>query len=169
MSELVRTAEDVIEVSYHQFWITEDDDLPTDVGDDGFGLVRLHPGAAAVRTGIASGPAGLRVELHRAAPPLHVEGWDDAVEFTLWSLEGNLHVKALMDWPPEGVPLLAHAGEGAYRIRVHVKGRDNAYDLTVFEPTEQYLIQVWPTEGDEFDPITEHKLTDDVGAQNRTH
>jgi hypothetical protein len=36
------------------------------------------------------------------------------------------------------------SGPGAYRLRVHARGRDIARGRFVDEPTEDYPLQVWP-------------------------
>src|SRR3712207_4494298 len=128
MTEPLRTADDLVRVEYHQFWIAEDE-LPSLFGDYGNGLIELHPGAAAVHTGISTVPAQIHMELYTVPPKVDTEPWDEVAEFTLWSLEGELRVRALMDWTPEGLTVLSHVGEGGYRIRIHARGRDNNYVL----------------------------------------
>ena len=56
------------------------------------------------------------------------------------------------------------APEAGYRLRVHATGRDTAPDLAVSNPVENYLIQLWSTDGDEDGPVQEYELSDRFGA-----
>ncbi|MEU2726066.1 hypothetical protein [Streptomyces smyrnaeus] len=77
---------------------------------------------------------------------------------------GDMHVRALMDDPPD-LPVLAPAGPGSYRVRVHARGRDIAPDGVAEEPVEDYLLIVWPAPPE---PDTVHKQTDNFGAEWRS-
>ncbi|MFH8387530.1 hypothetical protein ACH4E7_42695 [Kitasatospora sp. NPDC018058] len=71
------------------------------------------------------------------------------------------------DDPITTLPSLSAAGAGSYRLRVHVRGRNEGLDLedNYGDPVEFYLIQAWPA------PVTpeiRHKLTDRRGEQVRT-
>lgn len=169
MTRPVRSADGNVETSNNTYWIG--DEIPYTIhGGPTNGMVIQYDGAIAVLTGTAMGAIGLRVEVHDQEPPLQTDDWDEVVECTVWSSEGELRVCDLSTvGPPEHFPNLSIRGEGGYRVRVHARGRDAAYDLVAFEPLEHHLIAVWPTDGDEYDPVINHKLTDQVGATRRAN
>lgn len=66
---------------------------------------------------------------------------------------------------PADLPSLAVQGPGAYRLRVHARGRDRAVDHTVMDDVvEFYLIQSWPAARQDALLV---KATDGYGAQVR--
>ncbi|MEV4138898.1 hypothetical protein AB0J72_42880 [Dactylosporangium sp. NPDC049742] len=155
-----------VHTSDSRYWIAEDVPSP-EHPDYSNGMVDLFPGAAAVITGTGTGPVGLTLELHEAAPPLVTDDWDEVVDFTLWAHEGILRIVETVD-RTTSYPLLSWQGPGGYRIRLHARGRDAAYDLTPETPIEHHLIQVWPTTSDEDEPVQNHKLTDALGGYWRS-
>lgn len=129
-------------VDYHMFFLAEEGVRPLQFHYAN-NLVAVEPGFAAVQTGIAQGDVRLTVEIHQHAPPVELDEWEDAVEVTLEATKGHMVVAAVMDDAPE-FPTLTPFGPGYYRARVHARGRDAAPDGVVFEPVEDYLVQVWP-------------------------
>lgn len=168
MTQPVRSADGNVQTDNNCYWIAEEVSYMKP-GDHTNGMVVLCDGGIAVLTGTAMGAVGLRVELYDEAPPLRTDGWDEVVEFTAWSSEGELRILESSGFgPPEHFPVLATRGEGGYRIRVHAKDRDSAFDRTAFEPLEHHLILAWPTDGDETDATTIFKQTDQFGARRRS-
>jgi hypothetical protein len=119
---------------------------------------------SVIFTGIATGWVDVEVRLADAAPPaVDLDGWEEVVETSLTSASGQVRLRALMaDTPP--LPVLTHDGPGTYRLRIHVRGRDTATDLSTSEIVENYLLTIWP--GPE-EPDRIHKQTDTYGAQLR--
>lgn len=74
-----------------------------------------------------------------------------------------MRVTSVMSNAPD-LPLLTPQGPGTYRVRVHARGRDIAPDGVAYEPVEDYLLIVWPTEPQ---PEDVHKQTDRYGAELR--
>jgi hypothetical protein len=110
-------------------------------------------------TGIHTGVVAVAVESHPTQPePLTAE-WDEVVEVSVEAPAGELMLVALMDDIAPRPPTLT-SRPGWYRARVHARGRDLDYDGVAFEPTEDYLIQLW-LGADAPDLI--HKQTDDTG------
>ncbi|WP_344939494.1 hypothetical protein [Actinomadura miaoliensis] len=137
-------------MNYHQFLLAEWSDAPPTPPADrpANGLITPDPPwGAVIYTGIATGAVAVSVELRRQAPPPGAPSWDEweeVAEVTVEAPVGQLRVYALMEDPPD-LPPLTIAGPGTYRVRVHARGRDIAYDLSlVDEIVEDYLIQVWP-------------------------
>jgi hypothetical protein len=89
---------------------------------------------------------------------------DDIVEATIHATQGRLGVyqREYQDgeWPVR-LPTLSSQGSGAYRLRVHVRGRDLAYGADVDVSDEHYLLAVWPTSEEQPDAII--RATDRCG------
>jgi len=102
----------------------------------------LGPGAQLV-TGVASGPVTITLDSFPAAPAHLETGWEDIAEFSVEVQDGPLQLVGHFDAPEASAPRLDEQGPGTYRIRVYGRGRDSAYDATVSEPTEDYLIISW--------------------------
>ncbi|MBC6471159.1 hypothetical protein [Actinomadura alba] len=160
MSESQMTAHENMVVDYHMFFLTEHRLQPQGFDYEN-SLVAVEPGFAAVQTGIAQGDVRLTVEVHDQAPPVDLTGWEEAAEVTLESATGQMVVAAVMAHTPD-FPVLTPHGPGHYRVRVHARGRDTAVDAVVFEPVEDYLIQVWPAPTA---PQIIYKQTDEYGAR----
>jgi hypothetical protein len=158
-----QTADDLVSVSHHMFYIVDTDHLPEPPSVSSNGLVLVQTGAAVILTGIHTGVANLAVEIHREPPDVDTADWDDVVEVSLRATNGRATVAALMSRAPD-LPVLTPDGPGDYRLRVHARGRDTAPDGVAFEPFEDYLIAVWPAP---FAPERTYKLTDAYGAGQR--
>ncbi|MFB6772695.1 hypothetical protein [Streptomyces sp. NPDC056337] len=145
MSELIAKASGHVRVEYHAFHLADSGEYVQPPFLPENGLIFSRPGLAVVLTGVSSGPVSLTVELFRSAvpPPGSDAVWDEIVEHSVESVSGDMSVTALMDDRPK-LPVLTAFGPAHYRIRVHARGRDHAYDAHVTEPVEDYLLQVWP-------------------------
>lgn len=102
----------------------------------------LGPGVQLV-TGVAAGPVTITLDSLPAAPARPETGWEDIAEFSVEVQDGPLQLLGHFDTPEASAPRLDEQGAGTYRIRVYGRGRDTAYDATVSEPTEDYLIISW--------------------------
>ncbi len=169
------------EVSHSQYWI-QDDLLETDPSMyTGFnGLISAQGGVAIVLTGTSSGRIRLTAEGLLSAPAvLDVASWDDVVEVSLAFENGAARILAGMGTAVPGLPLLSAAGQGAYRVRVHARGRDRAAagirtagrgpgqppgDRGPGDPVEEHLVIAWPAARA---PEVRYKLTDAYGAAIR--
>jgi hypothetical protein len=108
----------------------------------------------AVLTGTRYGPVAVRVQQYSARPTTVDQGWDMIGERDMWCNHGGFVIHDLysnsprhhIDTPP-----------GAYRLRVHVRGRAAAATASnQTNPVEQHLIQLWPVTDDaEPDLVTE--------------
>ncbi|WP_329560929.1 hypothetical protein OG711_26850 [Streptomyces uncialis] len=157
-----------VRVDYHQFLVLDEDGpvVDTDEVDASItGLVAVCDGQVEILTGIHSGSVHVTVSSHHH-PPTHDPGpWEEISELSFPSPSGTLAVAALMHDLDEELPPLTTAGPGTYRLRVHVRGRDTAVDLTPDDVTEHYLIQCWPAEPT---PPTIVRTGDTYGAHQRT-
>ena len=115
------------------------------------GLIMVTPPASVqIVTGVFMGPVTVDVESLETRPTEDDIRWEDVAEFTARRTAGvPVSVHGEMELPSEGVPDLDPSDSELVRIRVSATGRDANFDLAVSEPTEQYLVQVWPSDQDE--------------------
>lgn len=165
-NDVVAYGHGVVPVAYHLFFLAEANTDPTPSISTANGLVDIQPGMVIIFTGIHTGDARLTVEA-RNGPPTEVsaEAWDEIVEVSFDASIGRMAVSALGDDVTDPFPILTHVGAGSYRARVHARGRDTDIDGTVFEPVEDYLIQIWPAPPA---PQRIYKQTDRYGAELRS-
>lgn len=149
-----------------QFLIAEQswlglDTLPTPAN----GLISTGPDVAVVIVGASSGRVIVEVEA-RESPPAALDAgpWDEVVETDFSASSGSVIVRALMDDAPE-LPVLTVGGPGLYRLRLHAAGRDVHRDEVALEPSEKYLIQMWPTATAQAETVFRH--SDALGASLR--
>jgi hypothetical protein len=165
----------VMRVTYHQFLVNLDHEIPCR-GAGSNGLVDPAPSGAVIHTGIAVGVVHLRVEVRDEAPGrVESDGWDEVAEVGVGAeaarltekevvlgvapRPGRLRVVALMD-ATDPFPVLNPAG-GPIRLRVHARGRDANIDGVDTEPREEYFLLAWPAPAA---PEVIYKQTDQYGA-----
>jgi hypothetical protein len=140
------------------------------------GLVEIRRSSAAVLTGCHTCYVAVHVERHDTLPPLELDGWDEAAEFSL-EVTGSgvdddwgLRVMTFMEGEPRPPFPELTAGPGSYRVRVQARDRDPsrvADDLGErLDPPEQFAILVWPSPPDELHVL---KLTDETGRHTREY
>ncbi|GIF75747.1 hypothetical protein [Asanoa siamensis] len=96
-----------------------------------------------IRTGIQSGRVIVTLETLNSAPDVDTSEWEASADIDFES-SGNA---TLLTWehdiPDWSFPLTTTPG--SYRLRVAANGRGVARDLVIVdEPTEAYLVQIWP-------------------------
>ncbi|GII04099.1 hypothetical protein Pta02_61070 [Planobispora takensis] len=109
-------------------------------------LVGSERGGLAIWAADEIGHACVTVEAYRRQPPLEVKGWDEVVQVGYDSPSGAL---TLSDGNGESLTGLTAAGPGAYRVRVHLRGRKLVYQVP--DPPDgavELLIMVFPGEQD---------------------
>lgn len=147
-------------VDYHQFFIADGGEQPEVLQRSTNGLADPLEYAVDVQTGVAAGVVAVAVQFHPMPPALQAEPWDEVVEVSVETPTGELRLTALMrDIDPDPPALTPRPGW--YRVRVHARGRDINIDGVAFEPSEEYLIQLWPAAES---PESIHKQTDEFGA-----
>ncbi|MEU6781629.1 hypothetical protein ABZ912_20690 [Nonomuraea angiospora] len=112
-------------------------------------LVGSEPGALAIWAADEIGHACVTVESYTRRPPLETRGWKEVVEVGYESPKGAL---TLSDGDGRSVRGLTAAGPGQYRVRVHLRGREQVYQ--VLDPPDgavELLIMVFP--GEQKEPI----------------
>ncbi|QFG22391.1 hypothetical protein [Actinomadura sp. WMMB 499] len=117
-------------------------ELPEGAGSEGFptdDLVITQDGTATVTTDTEDRIC-LTVRAYRREPPPDLDGWDRVVEVGLASPDGRTTIMQMGS--PSGFPALTAAGQGRYRLRVHVTGRDLP-DSWV-HPAQRHLLVVFP-------------------------
>lgn len=134
----------VIFVSDGMFGIADDAEEPADTACWAVGLAAPMEYGAWVSTGIHTGRVEVGAEVVATAPPAQTTTWEEVVEISVRSIEGDLRIISAHDAVPTDLPALNPQGPGWYRIRVHAKGRATCADGTNEAPTEHYLITAWP-------------------------
>jgi len=131
-----------VEADHHQFTLGERhaDTLAVAVEcslfDAGSDFLTVH-------TGIAYGPVSIGVEVLGDQPESTLfEDWENVAECTISA--SALCVMTLQGEPVEDFTELTVLDPGRYRVRVHARGRDANWDMDVAEPSEDYLVQLWP-------------------------
>ncbi|WP_431896892.1 hypothetical protein [Nonomuraea sp. bgisy101] len=107
-------------------------------------LVGSERGGLAIWAADEIGHACVTVESYRRRPPLEIKGWDEVVEVDYDSPSGTL---TLSDGNGKSLTGLTTAGPGAYRVRVHLRGRKLVYQVP--DPPDgavELLIMVFPGE-----------------------
>jgi hypothetical protein len=159
-----------VQVAYSQYYLRDTAvlaEIPDDVFVDGNGLISPRPGIAVVHTGTHTGPVRFTVQA-RANLPLStdLDEWDEVVEVSLTAQGGEVLLEEWGSPTRDDLGNLVTAGPGSYRLRIHARGRDEAYALVIVpeEPLEEHLLITWPA------PVGEEiilKQTDQYGAFQR--
>jgi hypothetical protein len=139
-----------VHVADHSFGVFDRYDIPIETADWATGLVVEMASGAMIYTGIDRGSVRVTTDVRSTAPEQIDPGpWDDIVEASVHARHGELRIHSLeygpLDQPPP-LPLLSPHGPGSYRLRAHVRGRDLRYDAVQTDPTEDYLLTIWPAD-----------------------
>lgn len=143
---LEQSREQLAYASYHQLFLAPLGTSPIYDGEDAGPLVAVTDGGTAVIvvTGCANGPVLIAIELIDADADIS-SGWEVQEEVDL-TITGALHLSS----PTWGTMFervhVEPRRPGLHRLRVSGRGRHTNPDFSVFEPTEHYLIQAWPSE-----------------------
>lgn len=167
MTDPTITGRGPVGVQYHQFLVTDPGGpvAGEEIAANQTGLVGITGSDASIHTGIHTGDVDVTVAAHRQQPLPDSGEWEEIAEISLHSPTGTLVVSALMTDLEQELPSLAADGPGHYRLRVHARGRDLAFDLAPDTITEHYLLQCWPAP-----PAPPHILraSDAYGGQLRS-
>lgn len=110
------------------------------------GFLLFPPGAIYLRTGVNMGPVLVDVEPCDTTPPRDDEAWEEIVEFSAHRINDvPVALHGPTELPPADASDLCSGDAPFVGIRVSATGRDRARDIAVSEPTEHYLVQIWPT------------------------
>lgn len=106
-------------------------------------VMEVGPNFVTVMTGVAYGPVSLTVEVLDGRPddPDVSSEWEVVEEATI-KVSKPIRVITLDGELASDFPKLPVA-RGLNTFRVSARGRDANWDLTVDEPTEWYLVQMW--------------------------
>ncbi|MFJ7423420.1 hypothetical protein ACIQXD_33160 [Streptomyces uncialis] len=162
-----------VDVTHHQYVITDTDAEEPDDGDRAFrtgnGLLRVNAegNQASIRTGTPWGSITVDIDVRSSPPPPPEAGeWEEIVEVSMHftgdgPMIGSLITENLDTLP--GYPADA-TGTQWWRVRFHARGRDAAA-ADPARVSEEHYIQVWPADhrADEI----RHKLTDRTGTRSR--
>ncbi|WP_433177351.1 hypothetical protein [Actinoallomurus sp. CA-150999] len=162
-----------VEVSHGQYILQGPDaQLGNPVFKGGNGLVWAGEGTAVVMTGQDDGTIALTIDTLAVEPEPSLEGWDDVVDTSITITGDTLTIYGPVYLDDATViPLPATTAQtGTYRLRVHVRGRDEGREAgEVYadegeQILEHHLVLIWPAP---HAPDTPLKLTDGVGAEIR--
>ena len=162
----------IIDSGWNLYFITDPEGLPAepvDIVAPPNGLAGLlAPSYVTVRTGTHYGPIRIIIEVHDQAPEPDLNGWTDIVELPF-------RVVGYVAFATDGGQVFyrADVARGAWRLRVHARGRDAgaAGSWEPFDPeegpeqapAEEHLLQLFPGVGDE----VVYKAEDDFGKRGR--
>ncbi|MBY6540289.1 hypothetical protein HQ325_16570 [Rhodococcus sp. BP-349] len=134
----------IVQVDHDQFLFAEEAADTLDVAAKG-SLIEVGPGFVSTFTGVSYGPARVSVQLLRDVPGEAAEHWE-VVEQTMLVASGPITTRNLDGEP---VAEMSELEPRTYHLRASARGRDIATSTEVFEPTEDYLFELWPaTEGE---------------------
>jgi hypothetical protein len=161
-SDAIDTVTTEIWVNDAQYYLNDLDDSSQALGSlSGSGLLVLLPGLAAVYCGTNLGPLRITVQVRQTAPPLDLAAWEDVAEASFTAPNGQAMIEEAGGPAHQELPNLTPAGPGAYRLRLHVRGRDQGWEEdTPEEPVEEHLLAIWPAPPA---PEVIHKLTSQHG------
>lgn len=155
-----------VRVSEHGFGLFDRGEVPMVPGEFTNGLVRPLPVGALVFTGICVGTVLVAARSSAERPDCSgIADWDDVVEVSVRSEHGQLRVDSYEDGPIPGLPSLSPRGPGWYRVRAHVRNRDEHYDAVNHDGVENYLMVSWPEELPAAEVVL--RATDSCGRQLR--
>jgi hypothetical protein len=108
-------------------------------------LVGSGRGTLAIWAADEAGHACVTVESYTRRPPLETRGWEEVVEVGYESPTGSLE---LVDGDGTRLKGLTARGPGAYRVRVHLRGRDLVTQvIDAPDGAVELLVQVFPGTG----------------------
>jgi hypothetical protein len=143
------------------------DDAPYG-GGNGLVWVNEEGDGAIVMTGMIDGELTVAVDLLDSEPATDLAAWDDVVEVTMTVPDTAMWIRGPESTEGEIALPEAPAGQGSFRVRVHVRGRDQSREEQYSEArdgsAEEHLILIWSAPPA---PEIGWKLTDEVGAEVR--
>ncbi|WP_322759028.1 hypothetical protein [Frankia sp. Cr2] len=160
---------DSLHVFYGQYYLCDarvipDQETLLKVHDEN-SLIKAGPGHLVVLCGTHTGNVRLTVILCPAEPALGLDAWDAVVDLSHYSAEGDTWLTEWGGEPRWDAGLLSHTGPGWYRLRLEVRGRDEAmkFNTVLGEPVEEHAISIWPAPPA---PEQVHKMADDFGRRH---
>ncbi|WP_068920649.1 hypothetical protein [Planobispora rosea] len=139
----VRRAAGAVHTDYNALVALEDEDFEMIEASPLLvkGLVGAEPGIVQVTVANEFATVCVTAEAYDRRPPLERRGWDTVREIPYRSTRGNL---AFVDfYGGRRLVNLTVAGKGGYRVRVHVRGSEEAWKNGE-DAVEQFLIMVYP-------------------------
>jgi hypothetical protein len=133
---------------YGQVFLTDPDSSPIFDATDSGSLVAVvnERRSVIILTGCYGGPVWMEVDALDEPPsalnPEDISPWEvvEEVSFMVTS-ELLAYAPTSFDPPPTA---FTPSEPGNHRARVSCRGRAEHYDHMVAEPTEEYLVQIWP-------------------------
>ncbi|WP_067694742.1 transposase [Nocardia jejuensis] len=131
-----------VEADHHQFVIGSPSAVTYEPAATG-SVIEVGPNFVTVMTGVAYGPVSVTVEVLTTKPNglSAVDAWQVIEEATI-QVSKPFRVLTLGGDVARDFPTLS-IQKGLNTVRVSATGRDMNWDLTVTEPTESYLVQIW--------------------------
>ncbi|MFW6773329.1 hypothetical protein ACOACO_03520 [Nocardioides sp. CPCC 205120] len=138
----------VVDTDHHQFLLV-DPSKPFDPGPEAYGnavVGVVDDTALIVHTGCAYGPVRVTLRMHDEQPSGLDHTWE-VEELVSITIDDPLDLVELAMEPRRHIPYptVVPSRPGVHRVRVSARGdRKVNYDLAVWEPNEEYLIDLWP-------------------------
>jgi len=117
------TTSSVMFVNEGIFGVSDDAQVPMETVRWSNGLAAPMDHGAWILTGINTGHVRVTAQCLDAAPPVEATDWEEIVEISVRSVEGDLRINSGYDITPDDLPSLNPQGPGWYRMRVHASGR----------------------------------------------
>lgn len=110
------------------------------------GLVELRRNGVTVLTGAYDSDIGVHLERHDQAPVLDLDGWDEAVEFSVQVGPAGLSVSTSTVGPSASPLPKLTAQRGSVRVRLQARGRQAGPvgERRPEEIAEDHTLLVWP-------------------------
>lgn len=131
------------------FGLLDEGEIPVHSADWSNGLIApMLQGGALICTGIHTGSVRVCAQAqHEPAAEIdESRPWEEIVEASVLAPHGHLQLASLDYGPLDPNRSLTGLGSTHYRVRVHARGRETAWDKTAETPTEEYLLLIWPSE-----------------------
>ncbi|WP_449061699.1 hypothetical protein [Planomonospora algeriensis] len=142
----VRRARGTVETDYHALVAHEEDEL--ELIESGplwvEGLVGAEPGLLQITVAEEFSTVCVTVEVYDRRPPLERRGWDEVREIGYRSTRGRLEFVDFYGGKRLGD--LTAGGKGDYRVRVHVRGGEEAEENREAGAVERFLVMVYPVD-----------------------
>src|SRR5262249_37077489 len=114
----------------------------------GNGVIYVADGVSGVLPGTFDGPVRLTLAIGAGPFEASLDDWDDVVEISQHTVAGTVSIRELFGGERADFGLVETTPQSWIRVRVHVRGRDVAAELSTVpeKPVERHRIEIWPAD-----------------------
>ncbi|ROZ52820.1 hypothetical protein EEB12_28645 [Rhodococcus sp. WS1] len=112
-------------------------------------LFDVGDGFIVIKTGIESGPIVLTLEISESRPEISEDDLWEVISEAPLEFKEPISLSAPGNGDAEGFGDLKNLEPGTFTVRVHALGRALRAGQNVSEPSERYLLQIWPSRDDD--------------------